>query len=85
MRKVVVLKDPETKEIEPWRSPWTNPTTEELFKNGKMISFLFNGGVFSGAYQFWDGKVDTPMGKIHLTRTDGWVFGANPWLRYEKN
>ena len=33
----------------------------------------------------WDGKVDTHLVKIHLTHTEGWVLGANRWLRYEKN
>lgn len=83
--KIVVLKD-NKEEVDPWRSPWTNPTTEELFANGPMITILLsNGLVLSGKYQFWDGKVDTHLVKIHLTHTEGWVLGANRWLRYEKN
>ena len=83
--KIVVLKE-ETKEVEPWRSPWTNPTTEELFANGPMVTIILRGDiVLSGKYQFWDGKVETAVGKIHMTHADGWVFGKNRLLRYEKN
>lgn len=85
MSKVVVLNET-TKEVEPWCSPWENPITEELFKNGSMVTIILRGDiVLSGNYQFWDGKVDTAIGKIHLTHTDGWVMGKNRLLRYEKN
>ena len=85
MAKVVVLNET-TKEVEPWRSPWENPTTDELFKNGPMVTIILRGDiVLSGKYQFGDGKVETAIAKIHLTHTDGWVMGKNCLLRYEKN